>query len=231
MTCSTSAVAVCCSSASPQFAQQPRVLDGDDGLIGEAGNKRDLFVGKWADFLAVQGKRADKLVVLEHRNNQKGPQAGEFKARNGYRVAFEIAFRCLNIGDVYGAFGGEHPTDGAIWARPKRGALLGLGEGCRRVERRDHVQSFAVPAVDVAELGVADANGLLQHGREHRLKFAGRTADDLQHLGGRDLLLKRFAQFTQQPRILDGNDGLGSEVFDQIDLLVCEGLHFLPIDA
>ena len=42
MTRSTSAVAVCCSSASVtcavallQLLEQPGVLDGDDGLIGE----------------------------------------------------------------------------------------------------------------------------------------------------------------------------------------------------
>ena len=35
MTRSTSAVAVCCSSDCRQFVQQPRVLDGDDGLGGE----------------------------------------------------------------------------------------------------------------------------------------------------------------------------------------------------
>ena len=42
MTCSTSDVAVCCSSdlvrssvALAQFVEQPRVLNGDDGLVGE----------------------------------------------------------------------------------------------------------------------------------------------------------------------------------------------------
>ena len=42
MTCSTSDVAVCCSNDSheivgalSQFVEQPRVLDGDDGLGGE----------------------------------------------------------------------------------------------------------------------------------------------------------------------------------------------------
>ena len=35
MTLSTSEVAVCCSQRLAQFVEQPRVLDGDDGLRGE----------------------------------------------------------------------------------------------------------------------------------------------------------------------------------------------------
>ena len=37
---------------------------------------------------------------------------------------------------------------------------------------------------------------------EHRLKMKGRTADDLQHLGGRGVLLQRFVQLTTEPRDL-----------------------------
>ena len=60
--------------------------------------------------------------------------------------------------------------------------------------RRNKVQSLAVPAIDIAELGVADADGILQHCFKHRLKFAGRAADNLQHLRGRRLLLQRFGR-------------------------------------
>ena len=70
----------------------------------------------------------------------------------------------------------------------------------------------------IAELGLADARRVLQHGLEHRLQFARRTGDDLQHLGGRGLLLQRLgeivgalAQFVEQPRVLDGDDGLAAK--------------------
>ena len=51
MTCSTSEVAVCCSAgeivgALAQLAEQPRVLDGDDGLRGEVLHQLDLLVGE-----------------------------------------------------------------------------------------------------------------------------------------------------------------------------------------
>jgi hypothetical protein len=36
----------------------------------------------------------------------------------------------------------------------------------------------------------------------------------LRHVGGGGLLLQRFAQFVEQARVLDGDDGLGGEVLD-----------------
>ena len=62
-------------------------------------------------------------------------------------------------------------------------------------------------------------------------KIECRTADDFEHVGGRGLLLKRFAQFVEQPRVLNGDDGLGGEVRDQLDLLVGEGTNFLAVQG
>jgi hypothetical protein len=36
-----------------QFVEQPRVLDGDDGLGGEIRDQSDLPIGEWTDFLAI----------------------------------------------------------------------------------------------------------------------------------------------------------------------------------
>ena len=53
MTLSTSEVAVCCSAigefalAHLHLVEQPRVLDGNDRLVGEGGDQLDLLVGEW----------------------------------------------------------------------------------------------------------------------------------------------------------------------------------------
>ena len=78
MTLSTSAVAVCCCRRFAQLVEQPRVLDGDDGLGGEIRDQLDLLVGERPHLLAVDGDRADQLVVLEHRHGENGARAGEF---------------------------------------------------------------------------------------------------------------------------------------------------------
>ena len=66
MTFSTSAVAVCCSSvrsSRAQFVEQPRVLDGDDGLRGEVCDQLNLFVGEGTNFLAVDFDDADQIAL------------------------------------------------------------------------------------------------------------------------------------------------------------------------
>ena len=81
----------------------------------------------------------------------------------------------------------------------------------------------------VRKTGFTDPGRINQDRIEHARQIALRTADDLEHVGGGDLLLQGFAQFAEQPRILDGDDGLRGEIADKLDLLVGEWLHLLPI--
>ena len=88
--------------------------------------------------------------------------------------------------------------------------------------------------VNVPERRLADADRPLQHRRKHWLKVTRGTRDNLQHLRRGRLLLQRagevdgaLAQFIEQPRVLDGDDGLSGEVLDQRDLLVGEGSNLL----
>jgi hypothetical protein len=58
----------------------------------------------------------------------------------------------------------------------------------------DGTECAAFTEVQCAELGAAEPGRVFQHGLENRLQLAGRTADDLQHLRGRGLLLKRLGE-------------------------------------
>ena len=58
---------------------------------------------------------------------------------------------------------------------------------------------------------------------EYRLQIEGRAADDLEHVGGRGLLLQRFAQLVEQPRVLYGDDGLIGEVLTSSICLSVKG--------
>ena len=94
--------------------------------------------------------------------------------------------------------------------------------------RRRKVHGVVAPPVDIPKISVADANSLLQHGGEHRLKIAGSTADGLKYFRRCRLLLQclrkvsgalaevvgALGQFVEQPRVLDGDDGLSGEVRD-----------------
>src|SRR5262249_21202829 len=66
---------------------------------------------------------------------------------------------------------------------------------CRRYVVMRHVaKAIAFIEVEHPELGPADASCARQHCLEHRLQFARRAADDLQHLRGRGLLLQRLGE-------------------------------------
>ena len=91
------------------------------------------------------------------------------------------------------------------------------------------MEALAVPSEKQTECGTAKAGRLFQHRVEYRREIAGRTVDDLQHLGGRGLLLQCLVRLGQQPRVLHCNNCLRGEAFEQRDLFVGEGPHLLAI--
>ena len=70
-----------------------------------------------------------------------------------------------------------------------------------------------------------------QHRVKYGLKIAGRTTNNLEHIGGCGLLLQRLAQLVEQARVLDGDDGLGGEARQQLDLPIGERANLLALDA
>src|SRR6266508_3124014 len=92
-----------------------------------------------------------------------------------------------------------------------------------KVSPRNHGVPLAEPqhyVIDSTNPGRA-----LDDGIEHRLHIRGRAADDAEHLGRRRLILQSLAQFCvalldffEQPDVLDGDDRLVGENFEQRDL-------------
>ena len=62
-------------------------------------------------------------------------------------------------------------------------------------------------------------------------EVARRGVDDLQHLGGRGLVLQRLARLAEQARILHRDHRLGGEVLQQRDLLLRERADFSPVNV
>jgi hypothetical protein len=61
------------------------------------------------------------------------------------------------------------------------------------------MQSFAIPAIDYAAMGIADSNGICQYVGENRLRIAGCTANKLEHVCSRTLLFSHRVQFAGEP--------------------------------
>src|ERR1700722_10153655 len=94
----------------------------------------------------------------------------------------------------------------------------------------DGAKNVSLTQRERAEIDATDTRGILEDGLEHRLQLTGRTRYDAQYLGSRGLLLQRLPQLVEQPRVLDGDDGLGGEIRHQLDLFVGEWTYFLTKD-
>jgi hypothetical protein len=65
-------------------------------------------------------------------------------------------------------------------------------------EGRDFLVSGAQLLMNCSHIRFAKSRGRLHQRVEHGPQIEGRAADDLEHVGGRGLLLQRFAQFVEQ---------------------------------
>src|SRR6476620_6373593 len=90
--------------------------------------------------------------------------------------------------------GFQHFTDRISLAWAQRYAPAMFGKRGRCVVCGDEPQGISNPTEDIAEVGITDACGLLQHCGEYGLKVARRAAYNLKDFGGSSLLLQRLAQ-------------------------------------
>ena len=153
-----------------QLVQQSRIFDGDDGLRGEACDQRDLLLRKGTDFLPGQQKRTDRFVLLQHRNSHVRPYTAEFDGRHIFRATFDVALLCCGVDDVQHRPGRHHATEGMLRTGPKRCEPTRSRVGGGHIMSRNETYGVAFDAVDATKLGIADADGVLQHGCKHRLQ-------------------------------------------------------------
>ncbi len=186
--------------------------------------------------MAEDGDDTNQLIFMEHWDGENTAIAAERDGRDDEWIALDISPFQRYVGDLdhllrlcrtpYTCVGG--------WMHDPRPRLLISGW---RVVHRSGAEAVALAEVKRTELGLADAGCVLEHGLEHGLQLARGTADDFQHIGGRGLLLQRFtqivgafAQFLEQPRVLDRDHHLFGEIAQQLDLLLGERPDLLSID-
>src|SRR6516162_11720322 len=74
-----------------QLAEQPRVLNGDDGLRCEVRHQRDLLLSKWTNFLTVDADSADQHVVLEHWHGEECTHATQLDGGFAASIPFCVS--------------------------------------------------------------------------------------------------------------------------------------------
>jgi hypothetical protein len=202
-----------------QLIEQPGVLDGDDRLRGEVLDQLDLLVEERPHLLAIDDDGPDQLIILEHGHDDRRPRSTELDRVAGIR-----------LGRVVGAVDHLSRPQDAIVERPRLRAKgpappLEFDQCRRRAGRGCRVQGIAVVTEQRTELGVANADRVLQHHTEDRLQLAGRRADDLQDLGGQKNNLLQALAGEAQP---------GAQQLDQLErdlrLGVNKGEKVPPVD-
>ena len=235
MTFSTSEVAVCCSSARKivgalaQLVEQARVLDGDDGLRGEVLDQLDLLVGEGPHFLAIDRDRADQLVVLEHRHIQQSPESSEIDGGHEDRLALDIGCLGSDVGDMDGLLRldgaskrGARP--GALrTALPELGKLRRYADHRRRAARAPSSMRNNMPKL-ASQMRIAFSSMAWNTGSSSpgELEMTFSTSEVAVCCSSASESSRCAAQLVEQPRVLDGDHGLGGEVLHQLDLLVGE---------
>jgi hypothetical protein len=159
-------------------------------------------------------------AVLAQRYPHHSPSLRQFHQRPASGGALGALSNIDNLHEGFAVKQAiERPTTkGSHWSRQE------LLERRRHVSARQHVKMPVIASLHGSERRVAEPQRLVEHRLEHRRQIAGRRIYDLQHPGGRGLLLQCFAGFGQEPRVLDGNHRLIGEGAHEFDLSFGEGL-------
>src|SRR5262245_38599654 len=152
----------------------------------------------------------------------------------------------LNVGYVDDRAFKDRPTceEGARWA--SRIDTLQRIEGFGSVVVvSNHMEQFSVEFIKCAQQRTAQPHSTLDDGVENRLEVCRRTTDDIEHFARSCLMMKSFGECVsafcylacarlfglEQPRVLNGDDGLVGKGLQQRNLVVAEGLDFRAADG
>src|SRR6516225_972524 len=166
------------------FVEQPHVLDGDRGLIGEGRDQLDLLVGERLYFRARQGEHADRNTLAEHWD-------AESCAVISQPLCFDQGVLWISpyVGNMnYSTFNQRAPCcrsslalDGSTPDVVQE--LAGIAVGLRVVEKPIFL------ADNCGLVGSAEPGSGFNKGLQHGLQIESRAADDLEHVGSSGLLL------------------------------------------
>jgi hypothetical protein len=120
-----------------QFVEQPRILDGDDGLAGEACHQLDLLIGEGTNFLTEDGDGPNQVIILEHRHNDHGPNATKLDGVDDRWMALGIRSCRCKIGGLNRLLGSDQLVKVATRGRTQRTASARLGKCPRHIVAGD----------------------------------------------------------------------------------------------
>src|SRR6516162_5191912 len=158
-----------------KLVQQPRVLDGDDGLGGEVLDQLNLLFGERPHFLAEDVDDSNQLVVFEHRHADRRADAAELDPSDSCGIAFGISLGRCKVGEMGRLLRSHHLAQRAARGRTEWAAASHFSKRRRYIVRSDNTQSVFLAEIERAEFGFAKPSRVRQHGLKYRLEFARRA--------------------------------------------------------
>src|SRR5262249_39894001 len=171
-----------------QLGEEADVFNGDDGLVGEGLEERDLSFAEELNLRSAELDAADGDPLSQQRNAEDRAETELPRVLD--RVG-KLAVFVLEVGDLYRArLEHRSASDGPADER-ERELSVALGD---RTVMRDEGQPVAVDAEDRRVERLTQPGRALSDRVEHRLNVGRRLADDAQDLAGCRLLLERFLE-------------------------------------
>ena len=206
------------------LVEQADVLDRDRRLIGERLNQADLLVAEGIDLHPRHADDADD-VVSPH----------DWYAEDRVHVVLAVRRPV-----VLGVFEEIRDVDGPLLDRrtpherrapdARRVRVLVCHELWQTAARRHEAEHIAVAAEDVRPVAVAEPIRVLHRDVEHGAQVECGSADRLEDVGGRRLLLESVLRLVEEANVFDRDDRLVCERLDEVDFAFGERPRCPPRD-
>src|SRR5262245_36374662 len=145
------------------------------------------------NLLVVDGDDTDQSVFFEHRNRKYSTMAAKISAGDYNRIPLAIGWTLSDIVDLNHLLSNRRTAKGGFGMRTNQRVAPPIFDQCgRRVIQADGSKLVSLAESQASESSAAQVCRVCQNRIENRLQISRRTADDLEHLRRRGLLLQRF---------------------------------------
>src|SRR5262249_5719533 len=195
--------------------EQSHVLNGDDSLISEGFEKFDLFFSKRSNFLAADCDHSDRNTLSQQWRTKCSSHPRNWLSG---LIVGELRQLCCNVMNVYrlavdhGSAGGGPPIKRAPPRLPNRPHSI-YGHALNHVSIDTMNQSIA---------RITQPRCIFCDYIEHRLDIRRRTGNHAQYFTRRGLLFQRLLEFLEKSHVLNSDDRLVGEDFEESYLLLGE---------
>jgi hypothetical protein len=194
--------------------------------------QRDHLGGKQPNLAAIDRERPEHDVVATDRHGKVSAGTGDVDESATDGVTAPISIVVSGVEDLNITFAAHKATNAGSGTQFDRMIREHIGKSGRRAQIGDNLV-HVIAQIDGkgTKAGSAKPRCSFEDRVEHRLQVAGRIVDDFQDLRHRGLARQRLLGLVEQPRVLDGDDGLVGEGLQEMDRLVVERSSFAARDA